>query len=132
MFTASLIPLTAIICAVGLPIVMIIILGVQALKGRHAERIAMIEKGFILEEPEKKANRYPALRNGIVMIGLAFGLIVGLCADPLIPYYNDFLSLTIPAFTILFGGIGFIIYFFFSRKMQEKEERKERATPSER
>lgn len=118
-----LVPIVAIVCAVGLPIIMIIILGVQAQRGRHAERLAMIEKGAVLEESEKRANRYPALRNGLVMIGLSLGLIVGLFVEPYLPDYSDFFSLGIPAFTILFGGIGFIVYFFFSRKMQEKEER---------
>ncbi len=116
-----LIPIVAILCAIALPIIMIIILGVQAQKGRHAERLAMIEKGFILEEPEKKANRYPALRNGMVMIGLSLGLIIGLFVDPYWPEYDSFFSLVIPAFTILFGGIGFVVYFFFSRRMQQKE-----------
>lgn len=118
-----LISLVAIICAVGLPFIMIIILGVQAQRGRHAERLAMIEKGVVLEEPEKKANRYPALRNGIVMIGLSLGLIIGLFVEPYLPHYSDFFSLGIPAFTILFGGIGFVVYFFFSRSMQQKENR---------
>lgn len=119
---SELIPIVAILCAVALPIVTIIILGLQAQRGRHAERLAMIEKGVVLEEPEKKANRYPALRNGMVMIGLALGLIVGLFADPYIPQVSSYVSLSIPAFTILFGGIGFVVYFFFSRKMQQKEE----------
>lgn len=118
-----LVPIIAIVCAVGLPIIMIIILGVQAQRGRHAERLAMIEKGVVLEEPEKKANRYPALRNGIVMIGLALGLIIGLFVDPYIPQVSRFVSMSIPAFTILFGGIGFVVYFFYSRKMQEKEDK---------
>lgn len=119
----SLIPLVAIICAVGLPILMIIILGVQAQKGRHLERLAMIEKGVVLEEPEKKANRYPALRNGIVMIGLALGVIIGLFTEPYLPSHNEYFSWSIPAFTVLFGGIGFVVYFFLSRQMQQKENK---------
>lgn len=116
-----LIPIVAIICAVGLPVIMIILLGLDSQKSKHAERMAMIERGAFLEEPEKKANRYPALRNGIVMIGLSLGLIIGLFVDPYLPDYGGFFSLGIPAFTILFGGIGFVIYFFFSRKMQSEE-----------
>jgi hypothetical protein len=118
-----LIPIVAIVCTIGLPIIMVIILGVQAQRGRHEERLAMIEKGTVLEEAEKKPNRYPALRNGIVMIGLSLGLIVGLFVDPYLPSYNDYFSFGIPAFTILFGGIGFIVYFFFSRSMQQKERK---------
>lgn len=118
-----LIPLVAIICAVGLPFIMIIILGVQALKTRQTERLAMIQNNFVLEEPEKKPNRYPALRNGMVMVGLAIGVLTGLFVDPFLPQYYDNFSFGILAFTILFGGIGFIAYFFISRRMVEKENR---------
>lgn len=120
-----LIPIVAILCAVGLPFIMIIILGRQALKTRQTERLAMIQNNFMLEEPEKKPNRYPALRNGMVMVGLAVGLLIGLFVDPFLPHYSDYYSLGIPAFTILFGGIGFIVYFFFSRSMQQKENKNE-------
>lgn len=118
------IPLMGIICAVGLPVVLGIVLGYQAIKGRHEERLAMIEKGFILEEPEKKANRYPALRNGLFMIGLSLGIIVGLFMSPILPFMNDWIDLTVPTMAILFGGIAFVIYFFLSRHLQSKEKEK--------
>lgn len=121
----DLIPVIAIICTIGLPIAMAIVLGVQALKGRHAERLSMIEKGIMPDgsnKKEKPANLYSALRNGLVMIGLALGLIVGLLVDPYIPHVSSYGSMSIPAFTIFFGGIGFLVYFFFSRKMKQKED----------
>lgn len=118
------IPLMGIICAIGLPVVLGIVLGYQAIKSRHEERMIMIEKGFVLEEPEKKANRYPALRNGLFMIGLSLGIIVGLFMSPVLPLANDWVDLSIPTMAILFGGIAFVFYFFLSRHLQLKEKEK--------
>ena len=72
-----LIPLVAIVCAVGLPVVLLIVLVVRTTRTKHEERMAMIEKGIVLEEPERKANKFNALRNGLLMIGLALGAISG-------------------------------------------------------
>lgn len=112
----------AIICAVGLPVVTALILGYQMMRGRHEERMSMIDKGIILEEPEKKANRFPALRNGLFMIGLALGIIIGIFVVPHMQADTDWVELTVPAMTVLFGGIGFVVYFFLSRRIQKKEE----------
>ena len=119
------IPIIAIVCAVGLPVVLGIVACYQTIKSRHEERVAMIDKGFILEEPEKKANRYPALRNGIVMIGLAFGLIVGIFVYPMMPAVEEWLNLAIPTMAILFAGIAFVVYFFVSRNIQLKERQED-------
>ena len=73
-----LIPLVAIVCAVGLPVVLLIVLVVRTTRTKHEERMAMIEKGIVLEEPERKVNKFNALRNGLLMIGLALGAIGGI------------------------------------------------------
>jgi len=117
----------AILCAVGLPVVTGLVLGVQLLKGRHEERMGMIEKGIVLEEPEKKANRYPALRNGIFMIGLAVGIIIGIFMGPAMSV-SDWFDITIPTMALLFGGISFVIYFFLARVIQRKEEAQDSKT----
>ena len=119
------IPIIAIVCAVGLPVMLGTVACYMAIKSRHEERMFMIDKGFILEEPEKKANRYPALRNGMVMIGLAFGLIIGIFMYPVMPAVDDWLNLAIPTMAILFAGIAFVVYFFVSRNIQQKERRED-------
>lgn len=115
-----LIPLVAIICAVGLPVLLLIVLVVRTTRTRHEERMAMIEKGIILEEPERKANKFGALRNGLLMIGLALGAIVGIYMDHSIP--TDWEGFTVIIFTILGGGVAYLIYFFIILKMMEKEK----------
>lgn len=111
----------AITCAVALPIVFAIVALCVIVKSRHEERMKMIEKGIILAEPEKPANRYPALRNGLFMIGLALGIIVGILVQPLF-WGGDFDLLIVPMFAVLFGGLAFVLYFYLSRKMLLKEE----------
>ena len=102
------IPILGVICAVGMPVLLGIIASYMTIKSKHEEKMAMIEKGIVLEEamrPERRPNRYNTLRNGIFMIGLSLGVIV----------------LLVPAITIMFGGVAFIIYFFLSRSLMEKE-----------
>lgn len=121
----TLIPVIAIICTIGLPVLLGTIAAYITIKSRHAERMAMIEKGISLQDAapfEKKPNRYPALRNGMFMIGIAFGIFVGIFVSPYMPEYSNWTEFTVPTMAILFGGISFIIYFFVSRALLEKEK----------
>lgn len=117
--------IVSIVCAVGLPVVTAWVIFVQLLKGRHAERMEMIKSGVVLEEPEKKPNRYPALRNGIFMIGLALGIIIAIWMGPVMNV-GDWFDMTIPTMAVLFGGIAFVVYFFLARYIQKKEEVQEK------
>ena len=70
-----------IICTIGLPIVMTIFICYWVLTGKHKERMAMIERGIVPEEAQRQKanpNRYIALRNGILMISLALGALIGI------------------------------------------------------
>ena len=101
-----------------------IIASYMTIKSKHEEKMAMIEKGIVLEEamrPERRPNRYNTLRNGIFMIGLSLGVIVGMMLDSAFTYDSDWFFLLVPAITIMFGGVAFIIYFFLSRSLMEKE-----------
>lgn len=115
-----LIPLVAILCAVGLPVLLLMILVIRVTRTRHEERMAMIEKGIVLEEPEKKTNKFNALRNGLLMIGLALGAIWGIYMDGSMP--GDWDGFPVVIFTILGGGIAYLAYFFIVMKMMEKEK----------
>lgn len=118
------IPILGVICAVGMPVLLAIIASYMTIKSKHEEKMAMIDKGIILEEaarPERKPSRYNTLRNGIFMVGLSIGVIVGLFANLSINSDNEWFYLLVPAITILFGGLSFILYFFLSRHLMEKE-----------
>ena len=103
--------LIGLVAVIGIFIFPVAALGtgwVILLRNRHEERIKMIDKGVILAEPERSPNRFPALRN------------VGMFVEPSVPE-NDFEFMVIPTFAVLFGGLGFIVYFALSRKLQMKE-----------
>ena len=102
-------------CAVGAPVVCAATAIIKLGRFRHEERMKMIEGGVILREPEKRANRYPALRNGLFMIGLALGVLIGLFVNPYVPEDE-------------FGYEVFSVPMcvFLSRKVQVKEEEEDK------
>ena len=116
-----LIPIVAIICTIGLPILVISIIVYKSVQTKHQEKLAMLEKGIVLQDPEKPVNRYTALRNGLLLVGLAVGAMLGLFISETWlrdSYAGDFM---IAIMTILFGGIAFLSYFFIIRSMQKKD-----------
>lgn len=120
-----LIPIVAIICVIGLPILVISIIVYKSVQTKHQEKLAMIEKGMILQEPEKRANKYTALRNGLLLVGLAVGAMIGLGISETWlrdSFAGDFM---IAIMTILFGGIAFLAYFFMIRSMQKQDNNPE-------
>ena len=120
-----LIPIVAIICTIGLPILVISIVVYKSVQTKHQEKLAMIEKGMILQEPEKRTNKYTALRNGLLLVGLAVGAMIGLGISETWlrdSFAGDFM---IAIMTILFGGIAFLAYFFMIRSMQKQDNNPE-------
>lgn len=118
------IPILGVICAVGMPVLLAIMASYMIIKSKHEEKMAMIERGIVMEEvarPERKPSRYNTLRNGIFMIGLSLGVIVGMFINLAIDSDSDWFYLLVPAITILFGGVSFVCYFFLSRCLMEKE-----------
>lgn len=116
-----LIPLLAIICTIGLPILLVSLIVYKSVQTKHQEKLAMLEKGIVLQDPEKPVNRYTALRNGLLLVGLAVGAMLGLFISETWlrdSYAGDFM---IAIMTILFGGIAFLSYFFIIRSMQKKD-----------
>ena len=116
-----LIPLLAIICTIGLPILLVSLIVYKSVQTKHQEKLAMIEKGIVLQDPEKPVNLYTALRNGLLLVGLAVGAMLGLFISETWlrdSYAGDFM---IAIMTILFGGIAFLSYFFIIRSMQKKD-----------
>jgi preprotein translocase subunit YajC len=120
-----LISIVAIICTIGLPILVISIIVYKSVQTKHQEKLAMIEKGMILQEPEKRTNKYTALRNGLLLVGLAVGAMIGLGISETWlrdSFAGDFM---IAIMTILFGGIAFLAYFFMIRSMQKQDNNPE-------
>lgn len=116
----ELIPIIAIICTIGLPIIAGWILGSQWIKSRHAERMGLINQGIIPpDSPRKKSdpNRLVSLRNGIVLIALGIGIIVGfLCSEYLVIGQGNEFWVT-GASVVFFLGVGYLVYFLIVQRM---------------
>jgi hypothetical protein len=116
----DLIPLVAIIVVIGLPIATGLVLGLNAIRNEHRERMGLIEQGIIPPNKTKQKstpNRLVSLRNGIVLIALGIGIIVGfLCSEYLVIGHGNEFWVT-GASVVFFLGIGYLVYFLVTRKM---------------
>lgn len=87
------------------------------IKASHLERMAKIEKGMDTNTPSDN-NRYLELKLGMLMVGIAFGLLLAylfeksLKIDEVVFY---------PSFMLLFGGIGLIASFFWAKRLQKNK-----------
>ncbi len=119
-FMGELIGLIAVICIFGLPIIAGIVLGMKAMKGRNQERMGLINQGIIPPDtPKRKVdpNGLVALRNGVLFVAIGIGIIVGfLCSEYLVIGQGNEFWIT-GASVVFFMGLGYLTYFFVSRKM---------------
>ncbi len=112
------VPIFGVIFAIGLPIVAVGTVLIMLIKSKHEERMEMIKQRLTPKESEKPANRFPALRNGLVLVGFALGILIGMLISQYIPERE---LLIIPTFAFLFGGIGFIVYYWWSERLMKAE-----------
>lgn len=116
----------AIVLSLAIPIVAIICGVIMSIRKKQSEtelRKLLIEHNTdletakaLIEEQEKKSNKYVSLRWACVLIGLG----VGALADFLLglePKHNIYFWLVI-AFGI---GLGLLVSFFIELKLQDKE-----------
>lgn len=129
--TEIIVGIVGIICTIGLPVVIGLVACYMSMKSRHLERMALIEKGIDpnIRPPhrEKTPNRYPTLRTGMFMVGIAVGMMVSFLIRPYVVEEAEWWALMLPGVVLLFGGFSFIIYFFISRRIYQKEQREERS-----
>ena len=118
------IPVLGILCAIALPLILVILSVYWTVTSKHKEKMAMIERGIAPDEnaSDRQPNRYGSLRNGLLMIGLAIGTIAGIfLARTMKEEYEMFLIIV--AMVVVCGGIAFTSYFFISKKLMEQEEK---------
>lgn len=123
---AELIPISAIVLSLAIPIVAIICGVIMSIRKKQSEtelRKLLIEHNTdletakaLIEEQEKKSNKYVSLRWACVLIGLGVGA------------FADFLLGLNPVdgiyfwIVIAFGiGLGLLVSFFIELKLQNKE-----------
>jgi len=83
----------------------------------HLERMAKIEKGINTNTPSNN-NRYLELKLGMLMVGIAFGLLLAYLIEKTLKIDE---VVFYPSFMLLFGGISLIASFFWAKILQKKK-----------
>lgn len=122
------IPILAIICTIGLPIIVGLLLGLRWMNNRNQERMGLINQGIIPPDtPRKKAtpNKFIALRNGIICVAIGIGIIVGfLCSEYMVFGQRNQFWIT-GASIVFFMGVGYLVYFVVSQKISSTTQRED-------
>lgn len=118
----TLVAVISIISIFALPIITALILIFKKISSTHKERMGLIEQGIIPPNQSKRKrtpNRYVSLRNGIVLIALGIGVILGFLGTNylVIGENNPFLFLV--ASVILFLGIGYTVFFLITKDTKD-------------
>lgn len=123
----ELVPVIAILTTIGLPIATGLVLGVISMRSKHRERMGLINQGIIPPDtPERKAspNRMVSLRNGIVLMSIGVGLVVGYLFGHFVLENDEvFMFWVLAASVLLFLGLGYLVYFYVTRNMTDAYDR---------
>lgn len=86
---------------------------------RHRERAALIEKGMDISllQGEKKCRTLESLKYGILLIGLAVGILIGNILDAYTRLNEEVAYFSM---IFLFGGLALLIFYSIAKK-QESE-----------
>lgn len=106
----------AIICIFGLPVILGAYVLVKLITSNNKERLELAKHGIVPPTKSKPApNKYRSLRNGILCVGIALGLILGMVISigSMYEYYVEFLIIT--SSTIMCMGLSYIVFYLMVR-----------------
>ena len=88
---------------------------------RHAERMAMIEKGAdaALFQSKPQAKSF-FLKIGMLMVGVSIGIVFGYTFSS----NEETMEVIMPASIFLFGGLALVGTYFLERHLNKKDEMK--------
>ncbi len=115
----------AIISIYALPMITAMVLIFKKLNSTHKERMGLIQQGIIPPNQSKRKstpNRYVSLRNGVILIALGIGLIVGFLGTNYLVIGRDNPYLFVLASTVLFLGIGYTVFFMITRNAKDDKD----------
>ncbi len=110
----------AILVVIGFPIATVLVVKILSIRSLHNEKMGLINQGIIPPSaPQRKPtpNRLVSLRNAVVLIFLAIGLILGLIVTEFWIINEDMQFWIIASSIILFLGVGYLVYFILTKDM---------------
>ena len=99
---------------------------------RRKERMAMLEKGVdasVFFSKKTSSNEY-SLKYGLLLIGLALGILVGNLLAISVPF-AEAEEAAYFSMIFLFGGLALLINYFIARKMFNEEKGNDNLTKKE-
>ena len=120
----SFIPIVAIVCIFGVPILAVAFVLVKLITSNNKERLELARHGIVPPVQSKPSpNKYRSLRNGILCVGIAIGIVAGIIFTSWKVYEHYVEFLIICSSTILFLGLSYIVFYLIVKnKNLENEE----------
>ena len=89
---------------------------------RNRERLALIEKGMDASAFATKGSKFSIakfiLNLALLFMGIGMGIFIGNYLSNALNMDRDFM---IPSMLFVFGGLGLVVGFFITRRLEEKE-----------
>ena len=89
---------------------------------RNRERLALIEKGMDASMFATKGTKFSIakfiLNLALLFMGIGVGIFVGNYLSDSLQMDEDFM---IPSMLFVFGGLGLVVGFFITRRLEDKE-----------
>lgn len=113
----------AIVCIFGLPVLAVAFVLVKLITSNNKERMELARHGIVPPVQAKPSpNKYRSLRNGILCIGIAVGLVAGIILTSCkgYEYYVEFLIIC--SSTILCLGLSYIVFYLIVKDKNMENE----------
>lgn len=122
-FMHNIIPIVAILSSVALPIGFGMFLGLKSIASKHKERMELIKQGIIPPDQTKPTpNKYRSLRNGILCVGIALGLIISLIISRAMGLGEDEAFWVVASGILLFLGIAYVTFYAMVKDKKEFDD----------
>ncbi|MFC4674869.1 DUF6249 domain-containing protein [Dysgonomonas termitidis] len=119
----NIIPIVAILSSVALPIGFGMFLGLKSIASKHKERMELIKQGIIPPDQRKPTpNKYRSLRNGILCIGIALGLIIALIISKTMNLSEDQAFWVVGSGVLLFLGLAYVTFYMLVKDKKEFDD----------
>ena len=122
-FIHNIIPIVAILSSVALPIGFGMFLGLKSIASKHRERMELIKQGIIPPDQTKPTpNTYRSLRNGILCVGIALGLIIALIISRVMELGEDEAFWVVASGILLFLGLAYVTFYILVKDKKEFDD----------
>lgn len=106
--------IVAIICTIGLPVVLGMYLGLVNYRNRHKENMELIKLGIVPtnSRPKPKPSKYRALRNGFLCVGISLGILVSIITIKIFNIQESDGVFWVIGLGLFFLGLSYLVFYY--------------------